>query len=411
VDLHANESIHTAVGPPADTVSGAVLHVRVISGSTGGPDKTIFASAAPLAGTRYRVVAAYLHVPGDPGFLAAERQARAQGCPLVGVPERGPLDPRPIARLLDLCRRLDVRLWHGHDYKSNLFGLWLRRFVPMRLVTTAHGWVKHTARTRIYYAVDRLCLPRYDHVIAVSPDLYERVRGLGIPRERCSLLNNAVDADTFRRRSDASEATLRRRFAVPRGRSVVGAAGRLGTEKGFDVLIRAVHALAARGFDFELWIAGTGEEEDRLRALCGDLGIADRVRFLGFVADMVELFEALDVFVLSSRREGLPNVLLEAMAMGVPVVATGIAGAPEAVRDGENGLLSAPDDVPGLADRVARLLADPDLRSVLAVAGRRTVEERFRFAARVQAESEIYDRLLQPSSSQRTRQVTTRSPP
>jgi glycosyltransferase involved in cell wall biosynthesis len=134
------------------------------------------------------------------------------------------------------------------------------------------------------------------------------------------------------------------------------------------------------------------------------------VRLLGFVADTVDFFDALDVFVLSSRREGLPNVLLEAMAMGVPVVATKIAGVPAAVRDGENGFLCAPGDVAALADSVERLLADASLRSRLSGAGRRTIEERFRFAARVAAEKEIYDRLLGPSTSQRTRQVTTRSP-
>ncbi len=125
--------------------------------------------------------------------------------------------------------------------------------------------------------------------------------------------------------------------------------------------------------------------------------MVDRVRFLGFVEDTVELFHALDVFVLSSRREGLPNVLLEAMAMGVPVVATNVAGVPMAVRDGENGLLCAAGDVAALADGVERLLANPVLRGRLADAGRRTIEERFRFVARIAAEKEIYDRLLRPS--------------
>jgi glycosyltransferase involved in cell wall biosynthesis len=280
----------------------------------------------------------------------------------------------------------------------------------MKLVTTVHGWVQHTPRTRLYFALDRLCLRHYDQVISVSPDLHARALDLGVPAESCRLLANGVDEQMFCRRHPAAEAPLRRRLGVPGGRWVIGAAGRLGPEKGLDLLIRAVHMLGARDLDVELWIAGTGEEEGRLRALCRDLGLTDRVRLLGFVADTVEFFDALDVFVLSSRREGLPNVLLEAMAMGVPVVATNIAGVPAAVRDGENGLLCAPGDVAALAERIERLLAHSTLRSALADAGRRTIEERFRFAARVAAEKEIYDRLLGPSTSQRTRQVTTRSP-
>lgn len=378
----------------AGAAADVVLHVRVISKTTGGPDKTILASAAPLRETRYRVQAAYLHAPGDPGFLAVERRARAYGCPVISVPERVPFDPRQLGQLLAICRRQGVRIWHGHDYKSNLFGLILRRFVPMNLVTTAHGWVQHTRRTRRYYAVDRLCLPRYEHVITVSPDLHERILMLGVPRERCTLLANAVDEGRFRRWSPAAEAPLRRRHGVPGARFVIGAAGRLGREKGFDLLIRAVARVRAAGLDVELWIAGAGGEESALRALGRELGLAERLRILGFVEDMLEFYEALDVFVLSSRREALPNVVLEAMAMGVPVLATNIAGVPAVIRDGESGLLCAAGDDGALAAGIERLLGDAALRSALAGAGRRTIEDRFRFAARVAAETQIYDRLL-----------------
>lgn len=381
-------------GGKSDGKGHLVLHVRVVTGSGGGPDKTILASAAHLMGTTYRQAAAFMHPPNDPGFSVLERRASFLGCPLVEVPDRGSIDPAVPRRLLALCRKLDVRIWHGHDYKSNAIGLLLRTLHPMKLVTTVHGWVKRTARTPLYYAVDRFCLRYYDHVIAVSADLEQRAHRVGVRPERCSLIPNAVEEGVFERRVSSAEASLRAEGQVPEGRLVVGAIGRLSSEKGFHHLLQATRALLTDGVDLELWIAGEGENLASLRQLIQSLALEGRVKLFGFVDDVVELFHAMDVFVLSSVREGLPNVLLEAMSMRVPAVATRVAGVPTLIRDGENGLLCRPDDATDLATALARLLTDPALRERFAYAGRRTIEERFRFVERVAAERAIYDRLL-----------------
>jgi glycosyltransferase involved in cell wall biosynthesis len=142
-----------------------------------------------------------------------------------------------------------------------------------------------------------------------------------------------------------------------------------------------------------LLIAGEGDERARLQALIGELGLGHRVRLLGYLTNTRELYEALDLYVLSSLREGLPNVLLEAMALEVPVVATRIAGVPRLVRDGENGLLIVPGDVGGMVAAVRRLLGDSDLRSRMARAGRATIEEGYSFAARMDKVRQVYDAL------------------
>src|SRR5262249_14595914 len=118
-----------------------VLEVRVVKGSGGGPDKTILNSPRCLAAAGYRTVCAYMHPPGDPGFEQLRQKAERWQAPLVSVPDRGFWDWKVVPLLLNLCRRERVTIWHGHDYKSNLLGLLLRRFWPMRLVTTVHGWV------------------------------------------------------------------------------------------------------------------------------------------------------------------------------------------------------------------------------------------------------------------------------
>jgi glycosyltransferase involved in cell wall biosynthesis len=369
-----------------------ILDARVVRGAGGGPDKTILKSPRFLLPAGYRMLCAYMHAPDDAGFAHLFARAARWEAPLRSVPDRGPLDFRVVTRLLDLCRRERVAVWHGHDYKSNLLGLLLRRLWPMRLVTTVHGWVDHTGRTPLYYWVDRLCLPRYEHVLCVSPDLHQQCLAAGVPAGRCMLLENGIDVDEFARRRSPAEA--KRDAGHDPGRLLIGAVGRLSAEKGFDVLLRAVARLVREGLDVELVVLGEGQERSALGSLAAELGLHERVRLAGYVGDPRPLYEAMDVFALSSLREGLPNVLLEALSMEVPAVATRIAGVPRLLRDGDNGLLVEPGSVEGLAAALGRLLRDAGLRRRLAQAGRATVARDYSFAARMTKLADLYDSLL-----------------
>jgi glycosyltransferase involved in cell wall biosynthesis len=370
-----------------------VLDVRVVTGTGGGPEKTILHSPRYLAAAGYRMICAYMRPPNDPGFATLRERAQAQGAPLVEIDDRGPFDWRVAAALLDVCRRERVAIWHGHDYKSNLLGLLLRPFWPMRLVTTVHGWVQHTRRTPLYYAVDRLCLPRYERVICVSADLQAECLCRGVRPERCLLIENGVDTATFSRRRDRAEA--KRQLGVPAERLLIGAVGRLSAEKGFDILLRVAAGLIHEGADVQLLIAGDGDQKAELQALVAELGCAERMRLLGYCADTRSLYEALDVFALSSLREGLPNVVLEALAMEVPVVATRIAGVPRLIQHEENGLLVEPAARESLQQALARLARDADLRARLGQAGRQTVESSWSFEVRMRKIAALYDGMLQ----------------
>jgi glycosyltransferase involved in cell wall biosynthesis len=369
-----------------------VLDARVVTGTGGGPEKTILSSPRFLARHGYRMLCAYLHPPGDPGFEQLAARALALEAPLVSVSDRGPLDVSVVRELLMLCKRERVAVYHGHDYKTNALGLLLRPFWPMRLVTTVHGWVRHTKRTPLYYALDRLCLRRYEKVICVSQDLYEACLRMGVPDEACVLLENGIDTESYARRR--AQADAKRGLGVPSERLLIGAVGRLSAEKGFANLICAADRLLASGADVELWIAGDGDRRHELQSLVERLGRTGRVRLLGFQSDVKPLFEAMDVFALSSIREGLPNVVLEAMALEVPVVATRVAGVPKLIEHGRNGWLAASPGVDDLAHALAAVLGDAQLRRALAQEGRRTVETSYSFAARVQKLAALYDSLL-----------------
>lgn len=369
-----------------------VLEARVVKGSGGGPDKTILNSPRFLHAAGYHTLCAYMHPPGDPGFAQLRRKAERWNAPLLSIADNGPLDWKVIPRMLNVCRRHKVAIWHGHDYKSNLLGLLLARFWPMKLLTTVHGWVHHTARTPLYYAIDRFCLPRYQCVVAVSDDLRQRCLECRVRPERCLLIENAIDTEEFSRRRDV--ATARAELGLERFGFLIGAVGRLSPEKGFDILIQSVARLRQQGVNAGLLLVGEGEQQLKLEELARQLGCTDALHLAGFREDVRPLFEAMDVFALSSLREGLPNVVLEAMALEVPVVATRIAGVPKVIDEGRNGLLVNPGSAEELTGALGHLANNVELRGRLRREGRRTIEERYSFARRMQRFAALYDDLL-----------------
>lgn len=365
-----------------------VLHARVVTGTGGGPEKTILNSPRFLEPLGFRGVCAYLHPPGDPGLTALTERATAARAPLHSVPDSGPWDRGAFRQLLKICRDEQVQIWHGHDYKTNLLGLLLSRYWPMHLVTTVHGWVSHTWKTPLYYRIDRMCLRRYQRVLCVSSDLYQECLKRGVPQSRCLLVENGIDTGEYGRIRTRSEA--RQQFGLNPHRRLLGAVGRLAPEKGFDILIRAVADLVQSGQDVELAIAGEGDARPALERLIADSGLSGRVHLLGFQNDLRIFYQSLDVFVLSSLREGLPNVLLEAMACRVPVVATEIAGVPRLVIGDDTGLLVPPADSTALVHAIRRLLADDKFARNMADRGQQMIAERYDFQKRMERIAAVY---------------------
>ncbi len=369
-----------------------VFDTRVVTGSGGGPDKTILNSPRFLEPLGYRMLCGYLTPPGDPGYADIEHKAAKYAAPLISIPDRGPTDWRIIPNLLKVCRDEKVAIWHGHDYKTNALGLLLKRFWPMRLVTTLHGWVKQTARTPLYYRIDQLCLPRYERVFCVSDDLYKAARNSGVSKRKCLLLENGIDTVEYTRQRSVVEAKVE--LGLPPQEFLIGAVGRLSPEKAFDLLLRSVKILRDAGHAARLVIVGEGDDRARLEALQSELGLENVVQLPGWQSDVRTYYEAMDLFVLSSLREGLPNVLLEAMALKVPCVATRIAGIPKLIEHAVDGWLVEPGDGSALTDGISRLVCNSELRLRYANNARATIVKRYDFQQRIQRLASVYDELL-----------------
>jgi glycosyltransferase involved in cell wall biosynthesis len=218
----------------------------------------------------------------------------------------------------------------------------------------------------------------------MAEDLVEH---FGIPRTSIRHIPNPVDADEIRALSEGPSP-----FAGP-GPHFLGA-GRLAAQKGFDLMIEAFARLAKRLPDAQLWVLGEGEGRVALEEQAERLGLASRVHVVGHVPNPYVWMRHASAFVLSSRYEGLPNVVLEAMAMEVPVLATRCGGMEAFAKDGEDALLVDAGSADALARGILRLANDAELRRRLASAARSRVEKECSLARRMAREVERYDRLL-----------------
>jgi glycosyltransferase involved in cell wall biosynthesis len=297
-----------------------------------------------------------------------------------------------VSKTVEICKREKVDVWHAHDYKTNLLGLLVKRKWPMRMVSTVHGWVELTLRTRLYHFLDRLTLPRYEKIACVSPDLLETCRKNGVREDRSFLIENAIDTKQFRRRQTRVEA--KRKLGLPESQMLIGAVGRLSPEKGFDRLIGVVKALHSKGIRPRLAIIGDGGQRDQLQSMIDQHGLSDYVQLAGFQKNPTQWYEAMDVFVLSSLREGLPNVVLEAMALETPVVTTAVAGVPRLIENDVSGIVVPIANDSALEVAIAKTLVDDELRKRLADAGRKVIESRYGFKARMRKVADLYRSLL-----------------
>lgn len=382
---------YTVPQPGVGHRAGTVLHARVVTGCGGGPEKTIFRSPRFADTSRYHVTAAYLYPQGDPGMCVIRESAKRLGCPLYEVAEAHALDYHAADAMAELCRDLNVDIWHSHDYKTNVLGRLIRRKHPMKLVTTAHGFTRETWRTRLYYHVDNLAMLGYDHVIAVSPPLMKHCAYHGVNPDRLSYIPNAIDAAEYTRTRTPAQA--KSAMGLPSDRFAIGVIGRLSPEKGVDRAIRMMADLLKTHPQVELHLVGDGPQRAELENLANQLAVAHAIRWWGWQTDTQPIYEMLDTLLLPSHTEGLPNAVLEAMAMNVPVAATDVGGVSDLLDHGDCGVILGNDET-AWPNQIAPLLTTPMLRESHAELAHKRVHDSFSFQARMQKVMDVYDRVL-----------------
>lgn len=316
-------------------------------------------------------------------------QARAIGIVTTGPGLPPELPHMPLWRVA-LLPRDRWRVWHARRNTEMLAGVILRGLFRRRLklLFTSAAQRRHSGYTR-------WLIRQMDAVVATSPQAASYLE------RPATVIMHGVETEVFHPAAD--KAALRRALGLPEDGLLLGCFGRLRAQKGTDVLIEAAIEVLPRHPQARLVFTGRETADNRsfmdgLRARIAAAGLADRIRFLGEIpwADVVRLYAALDLFVAPARWEGFGLTPLEAMASGVPVIATRV-GAFEAQIDAPvTGRLIPPGDVPALAAALDEMLADPDALAAAGRAGRARVEAQFRIEAEAAALIAVYRRLLQP---------------
>ncbi len=365
-----------------------VLHLRD-SPWVDGPGRTIVETATRIDRTRIDYhVGAFVSDPDSPHPLV--EALRARSLPVHPIADRGGVGREMVGRLLELIDEQQTEVLHTSEFRSNVLALLCRRRRPdLRLVSTAHGWIANDLRGQLYTLVDRVLLRRMDRVILVSHAMRRRLPPWWVPDERVRVLHNALPVESYA----ATVSSAPRRVIDRAGEIRLLNVGRLSAEKGQRVLLEAVAALSPELPGLRLWLAGVGPLEESLRAAARELGIGERVRFLGYIADMPSLYRDVDLVVQSSLTEGLPNVMLEVAYLGIPVVATDVGGTAEVIEHARTGWLVAPSSAQALAAGIREFAARPGEFAAMARGGRARIESAFSFAARTRTQIEIYREL------------------
>jgi len=326
------------------------------------------------------------------------------GIPTQIIPESRHSASSILRQLIAYCRSRRVDILHTHKGKDNVVGAMARGAgVVRRQVRTVHGACEpftgfKAAKANVVRSLDAAA-NRWivDRVVAVSRELADALcRSCGEHKVVC--VRNGIDVDEVRPSRPA--AAVRRELGLGDRDVVVGTMGRLTPVKGLDSFLAAARLIRDRR-DVKFLIVGDGPLRDALRARARALDLDGSVMFAGHRDDSHDVLAAMDVFALPSLHEGMPIVLLEALALERPVVAMRVGGIPEVVEDGRTGLLVAPGDAAALAQRCLALVEKPDDARRLAQAGARDVRERFSVDRTAAEVADVYRALMQPAPSVR----------
>lgn len=375
----------TGVAQPANAsaVPGSlgrpIRIARVITRlNVGGPAQQAILLTAGLDRVRFLTTLITGAVGRDEGDLAPA--ARARGVEPLVIPELGraihPMrDLVALGKLVRVFRRSQPDIVHTHTAKAGTLGRLAARLAAVpATVHTFHGHVLEgyfsPAVSQVFLRIERMLARRTDRIIALSPRLRQDILAMGIGwPEQVEVIPLGLDLDRLVHAPPGQE-DFRAALRIPPDAPLLGIVGRLVPIKDHPTLFQALTVLAAGPRAPHLVVVGDGEQREELRRLARHLGLASSIHFLGWRNDLEAILGELDMVISSSRNEGTPVALIEAMAAGVPVLSTDVGGVGDLIVHGETGWLVPPGDPPALARAIQALLVDPALAGRLAAAAR-----------------------------------------
>jgi glycosyltransferase involved in cell wall biosynthesis/predicted ATP-grasp superfamily ATP-dependent carboligase len=366
--------------------SPTVMHL-IDTGGPGGAE-TVFAQLADCM--RQRATRTVAVVPREDWLSGRLRSLGIE--PLI-LAARGSLNVSYLRALIQIARRHRAKLIHTHLLGSAIYGALVGLLTRTPVIAVLHGPTDLRKLGKLASLKRWLLTHACSVVVAVSSSTRDALLAFGLRPETITMIRNGVDTSLF---SPGHSIELRTELGMGRDELLIGAVGNIRTPKAYDVLLKAAALVLERAPQCRFAIVGQGDESalQPLRELASTLGVAQRCQFLGFRKSTPELYRNFDVFVSSSRSEGLSLAFLEAMATGLPVVATRSGGPQEVMEPDVTGVLVPIEDPRALADGLLRTIDDPGFRAKLGAAARERVIEEFSLESVLRQYAQLYNRLL-----------------
>ena len=371
--------------PPKRPKVCILIDTRIL----GGPGRGLFQILKRSQALAFDYILVNFEYAGPPSEF--NQTAQREGLNLRTIASQGPLDPLPIKRLLQLYREEGCTILQTHGYKTHVIGALARVWLGIPWIAFAHGWTTENLKVRLYHLLDKITLRFADIAVAVSTPLFKTLMSIRRKERTTVYIPNAVDPGAIA--GSGIPGRIRKELGIGPDELVIGCFGRLSSEKGQAILLQALSLWDSTVVPLpHLLLVGDGPDRAGLEEICSRAKLTPKVHFLGYQSLLRDYYEALDAYVLPSLSEGLPNVVLEAMAFSRPVIATSVGSTPEVVTS-ETGWLVSPGQAKELCDALIKALKDRPKLVAIGIEGKKLVAHQFDPDERAKKIRALYERL------------------
>jgi glycosyltransferase involved in cell wall biosynthesis len=355
-----------------------------------GPGRTILQCSEDLRKDNFDVFIGSFSSGLSDGS-AYESEALERGLNVIRINENSSLDLRPIKQVVSLIRQLDIDMIHSHDFRSTLIGFLAAKLTNIPIITTVHGWIANDYKSALKNIIDKWFIRHVDHVIFVS-HATRSILGNKINKSKYTIIPNCLKIEQYKVSNQSG--CFRKEFSIKDDEIIIAHIGRLSPEKGQILFLQAAKTIVSINSNVKFLIIGKGPDKCLLESTVKELGIENHVLFTGFRNDMPDVYQDINLVVQSSYTEGMPNVILEALLLKTPVIATNVGGTSEIISHGKTGLLLSPGDLPQLIQYINDFLIDQQALRNMAINGSAVIKNHFNHQDRVKIIKDLYLNLL-----------------